>query len=402
MARKRSGSNANKKVEEKAEDTLLPLRDKLERANQLAEWIDAARAHSDEFPSEVVTTVISDYRVQYDELLPQLRELAEGVAGERASLAAKAAELETAAQSIEKQVDEFKLRRLIGELNETDFNDKVAEAEGAHDASALPTTREAIDGIDRLLSDVGAVQNRVSQALGTAPEAPAAPDAEPAEPEAAAEPGSPAAEPEAPAAESEAPADAPAEPEADEPAADELGEEAYRAGGEESGVPGEWDVEPPAEAAPVDAPAVSVDPSTETASHTEDLMATGVIQAQPGLADAPPVHNTAEFSPKQPPAAPGEGPRLAVTPPGGEEVIYPFTGDVMSLGRGRNNDVQIKNDGKISRYHCRIFRRGDEFIVEDNKSSNGTLVDGKLVTRQRLDGGELVQLGETRVRFFIS
>ncbi len=401
MARKRSGSNANKKVEEKPKDTLLPLRDKLERANQLAEWIDAARAHSEEFPSEVVKTVISDYRVQYDELLPQLRELAEGVATERATLAETAAELETAAQSIEKQVDEFKLRRLIGELNESDFNDKVAEAEGAHDASALPATREAIDGIDRLLSDVGAVQNRVSQALGTVPEAPAA---APEEPEAADASEAPADEPAAEsAAEPEAPAEEP-KADADAPAADELGEEAYRAGGEESSVPGEWDVEPPAapESAPADAAAESVDPSTETASHTEDLMATGVIQAQPGLADAPPVHNTAEFSPKQPPAAPGEGPRLAVTPPGGEEVIYPFTGDVMSLGRGRNNDVQIKNDGKISRYHCRIFRRGDEFIVEDNKSSNGTLVDGKLVTRQRLDGGELVQLGETRVRFYIS
>ena len=64
----------------------------------------------------------------------------------------------------------------------------------------------------------------------------------------------------------------------------------------------------------------------------------------------------------------------------------------MSLGCGRNNDIQIKNDGKISRYHCRIFRHEGEFIVEDNKSSNGTLVDGKLITRQPLLGGELVQL----------
>ena len=131
-------------------------------------------------------------------------------------------------------------------------------------------------------------------------------------------------------------------------------------------------------------------------------MATGVIQAQPGIGDAPPpVHNTAEFG-GQVDTPPGDGPRLAVTPPDGEQVIYPFGGDVMSLGRGRNNDIQIKNDGKISRYHCRIFRRGDEFIVEDNKSSNGTLVDGKLVTRQRLEGGEIVQLGETRVQFFMS
>ena len=121
--------------------------------------------------------------------------------------------------------------------------------------------------------------------------------------------------------------------------------------------------------------------------------AEGAAEAVMELADSNPEMEAAD--------AGGEGPRLSVTMPGtpGPE-LYPFTGEVMSLGRGRNNDIQIKNDGKISRYHCRIFRRGDEFIVEDNKSSNGTLVDGKLVTRQPLTGGELVQIGETRVEFF--
>ena len=127
--------------------------------------------------------------------------------------------------------------------------------------------------------------------------------------------------------------------------------------------------------------------------------------ADDGVAEpAPPIEAAEEEEAPAPEAGetPGEGTRLAVTPPGGEQTIYPFTGDVMSLGRGRNNDIQIKNDGKISRYHCRIYRRGDGFVVEDNKSSNGTLVNGKLVTKQELHGGELVQLGETRVRFHLS
>jgi len=84
-----------------------------------------------------------------------------------------------------------------------------------------------------------------------------------------------------------------------------------------------------------------------------------------------------------------------------EEQIYPFTGEVLTIGRGRDNDIQIKNDSKVSRFHCRLFRRGNTFYVEDNKSSNGTLVNGELITERRLFGGEEVIIGETFFRFRI-
>lgn len=84
-----------------------------------------------------------------------------------------------------------------------------------------------------------------------------------------------------------------------------------------------------------------------------------------------------------------------------EEQIYPFTGDVLTVGRGRDNDIQIKNDSKVSRFHCRMFRKGGHFYIEDNKSSNGTLVNGELITERRLFGGEEVIIGETFFRFRI-
>lgn len=84
-----------------------------------------------------------------------------------------------------------------------------------------------------------------------------------------------------------------------------------------------------------------------------------------------------------------------------EEQIYPFTGEVLSLGRGRDNDVQVKNDSKVSRYHCKLYRRGPNFYIEDNKSANGTLVNGELITERRLFGGEEVIIGETFFRFRI-
>ena len=188
------------------------------------------------------------------------------------------------------------------------------------------------------------------------------------------------------------------EPEADEEeppssaAEDELGDAAYNAGGGEE----EWEVGTGGASA-------AASRADATSSSTDDLMATGVITARPDIATLGSMPAPASAEQLSPPSegVEGEGPRLLVVAPEVPEKVYPFNGEVMSMGRGRNNDIQIKNDGKISRYHCRIFRRGDEFIIEDNKSSNGTLVNGKLVTRQRLDGGEQVQIGETRMTFYL-
>jgi len=84
-----------------------------------------------------------------------------------------------------------------------------------------------------------------------------------------------------------------------------------------------------------------------------------------------------------------------------EEQIYPFTNDEICIGRGRDNAIQIKNDSKVSRKHCILFRENDAFFIKDNKSSNGSLVNGELITERRLFGGEEIIIGETFFRFRI-
>ncbi len=49
---------------------------------------------------------------------------------------------------------------------------------------------------------------------------------------------------------------------------------------------------------------------------------------------------------------------------------------------------------------CCFFPRMN-FYIEDNKSSNGSLVNGELITERRLFGGEEVIIGETFFRFRI-
>jgi serine/threonine-protein kinase len=68
-------------------------------------------------------------------------------------------------------------------------------------------------------------------------------------------------------------------------------------------------------------------------------------------------------------------------------------------------DVQAK----VSRRHARIWREGAEFLVEDLKSSNGTVLitdDNKNVRLQAnephiLRHGDKLRLGETTLRFYL-
>ena len=82
-----------------------------------------------------------------------------------------------------------------------------------------------------------------------------------------------------------------------------------------------------------------------------------------------------------------------------EEQTYPIDGDVLTIGRSRTNHVQVKNDSKVSRVHAKVYKREGAFYIEDNKSSNGTLVNGELITERRLFGGEELIIGETFFRF---
>ncbi|MDY7035265.1 MAG: ATP-binding protein [Thermodesulfobacteriota bacterium] len=52
--------------------------------------------------------------------------------------------------------------------------------------------------------------------------------------------------------------------------------------------------------------------------------------------------------------------------------------DLTFIGRGTDNDIQIK-DPSISRKHVKITRKGDKFFLEDLKSHNGTLYNGRLI-----------------------
>jgi hypothetical protein len=67
---------------------------------------------------------------------------------------------------------------------------------------------------------------------------------------------------------------------------------------------------------------------------------------------------------------------------------------------GRGDDVQLRvADTKISRRHATIeFKRG-EFRIRDEKSANGTVLNGSRVLEYALRNGDEVVVGDTKLRF---
>jgi pSer/pThr/pTyr-binding forkhead associated (FHA) protein/tetratricopeptide (TPR) repeat protein len=68
------------------------------------------------------------------------------------------------------------------------------------------------------------------------------------------------------------------------------------------------------------------------------------------------------------------------------------------LGRTPENDI-IVNHKSISRHHAKIVREGDRYIILDLESANGVRVGGVEEDRVELQSGDVIELGEVRLRF---
>ncbi len=79
-----------------------------------------------------------------------------------------------------------------------------------------------------------------------------------------------------------------------------------------------------------------------------------------------------------------KGPRAGMT-----YVLHPGS---TSVGRHPDSDIFL-DDVTVSRHHCRFTWDGDQLIVEDSGSTNGTYVNGSRIDRTRLEPGDEVLIG---------
>jgi hypothetical protein len=88
--------------------------------------------------------------------------------------------------------------------------------------------------------------------------------------------------------------------------------------------------------------------------------------------------------------------RLVVVEPETERGrSYPIDGDA-TIGRGGGCAVGLTFDTFVSQVHARAFERDGTLWVEDAGSTNGTLVNSKLISQPtKLRKGDRMQVGET-------
>lgn len=102
-----------------------------------------------------------------------------------------------------------------------------------------------------------------------------------------------------------------------------------------------------------------------------------------------------EGDPDPVPTAPAKGqPRLRIEAGAGAPNEIPLTRDVLSIGRSSSSDVRLDDSG-VSRRHAEVRLEGDDVVLVDLGSTNGTNVNGRGVERARLASGDRIELGST-------
>ncbi len=92
------------------------------------------------------------------------------------------------------------------------------------------------------------------------------------------------------------------------------------------------------------------------------------------------------------------GPRLVVTGAGGASRVYPINTPQVSIGRSADVDIRL-DDRAVSRTHCLIEKREDEFFAKNLSDVNPVWLNEQQISQARLFTGDQLRLGSFTVEF---
>jgi len=92
-------------------------------------------------------------------------------------------------------------------------------------------------------------------------------------------------------------------------------------------------------------------------------------------------------------------PRLIIEQPGSPPRLYELKdGSRVRIGRAASNDITLPHNS-ISRSHAEIESDHDSWVITDLRSANGVLVNGSRVESAPLKSGDVIELGDFKLRF---
>ncbi|HTE17859.1 MAG TPA: FHA domain-containing protein, partial [Armatimonadota bacterium] len=93
---------------------------------------------------------------------------------------------------------------------------------------------------------------------------------------------------------------------------------------------------------------------------------------------------------------PGQELVLRITTGAAAGATWPLMGSGLTIGRDIGNTLLLA-DSKVSRFHVRIERLDQAWVLVDLGSTNGTRLNGVPVTRAGLAQGDFLYMGDTIV-----
>jgi pSer/pThr/pTyr-binding forkhead associated (FHA) protein len=79
-------------------------------------------------------------------------------------------------------------------------------------------------------------------------------------------------------------------------------------------------------------------------------------------------------------------------------VAIPIDSDVIHIGRGIGADLRI-DESSVSRRHAVIAAEDEGVRILDDRSSNGTFLNGNRIQQADLSNGDMIAIGRVRLRY---
>ena len=89
--------------------------------------------------------------------------------------------------------------------------------------------------------------------------------------------------------------------------------------------------------------------------------------------------------------------KLVLLSPGMTGRTHELKADKTTIGRVEDNVFQIP-EPSVSSHHCEVLLQGNDIVVKDLNSTNGTYINGQKVTEGPLKPGQILRLGQIEIR----
>lgn len=83
---------------------------------------------------------------------------------------------------------------------------------------------------------------------------------------------------------------------------------------------------------------------------------------------------------------------------GAETMLVALDHEVTHIGRGFTADVRLEEQ-RVSRHHAILVQRGARVRLLDDRSANGTYVNGRRIVEAELRDGDVILVGPVTLRY---